>query len=236
MIGAIIIVGCAAFLAALFFSGPTISKKKTAVGWREDFSVLPVSGRSALPKGWVLQRKPGTRSAVFSVAKDAGSGGSFLRMESDKASAALITRPYGVDLKKTPLVRWRWRATTLPNGADGRQRAKDDQAIGIYIGAGNALNNKSVSYRWDTETPKGSEGNCAYGLGSTRVKWYTLRNKEDLGGGLWFTEERDVARDFMSAWGFCPETVYVSVSCNSQYTRSAASADLAWIEFAGNAQ
>ena len=119
----------------------------------------------------------------------------------------------------------------MPEGADGRIKAKDDQAIGIYVGAGSALNNKSVSYRWDTETPRGAEGNCAYNLGRTKVKWYTLRSKNDTRDDQWFIEERNVAEDFKEAWGFYPQIIYLSVSCNSQYTNSSAVADLGWIEF-----
>ena len=152
-------------------------------------------------------------------------------MEANRASSSLITGVDGVDLKKTPILRWRWRATVLPEGADGRVRLKDDQAIGIYVGSGSPLNNKSVSYRWDTETPKGTEGNCAYGLGGIKVKWHTLRNREDAVAGVWFTEERNIAEDFKNAWDFYPDKIYLSISCNSQYTKSLASADLGWIEF-----
>ena len=178
-----------------------------------------------------MQGKPGTKRAVFSIEKDPAKDLSFLRMEANRASSSLITGVDGVDLKKTPILRWRWRATVLPEGADGRIREKDDQAIGIYVGSGSPLNNKSVSYRWDTETPKGAEGNCVYGLGSIKVKWHTLRNREDAVAGMWFTEERNIAEDFKKAWGFYPSKVYLSISCNSQYTRSLAAADLGWIEF-----
>jgi hypothetical protein len=153
-------------------------------------------------------------------------------MKAERASASLVTRVDDVDLDKTPILKWRWRARVLPEEADGRLKNKDDQAIGIYVGTGSALNNKSVSYRWDTKTPKGAEGDCVYGLGAVKVKWYTLRNGQDAKDGGWFTEERDVAADFEKAWGFCPDKIYLSVSCNSQYTDSSASADLDWIEFA----
>ena len=202
-----------------------------AVGWKNDFSRPSSAEGEMLPAGWQLQGKPGTKATLFSVNTDPSENVSLLHMEADKASASLITDLRSVDLKKTPIMRWRWRVTALPEGADGRTRAKDDQAIGIYVGTGSALNNKSVSYRWDTETPKGSEGNSAYGLGTIKVKWYTLRNKDDAKGLRWFTEERNVARDFVEAWGFYPEEIYLSVSCNSQYTGSHAAADVDWIEF-----
>lgn len=230
-IAAIVIIGCLTITAEMANGDAPLPKKKATVVWREAFAPVPDAGKNALPKNWVVQGKPGTLPAVFSTMIDAGKNISFLHMEADRGSASLITNAAGVDLSKTPILRWRWRVMTLPEGADGRVRTKDDQAIGIYVGAGSTFSNKSISYRWDTETPKGSEGNAAYGLGTVKVKWYTLKSKEDAKDGGWFIEERNVAEDFRQAWGFYPDEVYVSVSCNSQYTGSRAAADLGWIEF-----
>jgi hypothetical protein len=227
----IIIVGCMAIAAIAHSADAVPPEKKATVAWRESFTTVPGSGSSALPKDWLVKGKPGTLPAAFSMMIDKGKNIAFLHMEADRGSASLVTNAIGVDLSKTPILRWRWRVTTLPEGADGRVKTKDDQAIGIYVGTGSAFSNKSVSYRWDTETPKGAVGNAAYGLGTVKVKWYTLKNKEDAGDGGWFTEERNVAEDFRQAWGFYPEKVYISVSCNSQYTGSRAAADLGWIEF-----
>lgn len=201
------------------------------VGWREEFNSADGWGRTALPKDWRLVGKPGTRPAVFSVKADIDSGEHFLHVEAERATGNLMTRINDVDLKKTPVLRWRWRATALPKAADGRVKSRDDQVIAIYVGTGSTLNNKSVSYRWDTDTPRQAEGDAAYGMGGVKVKWYTLRNKEDAESGQWFTEERNVAEDFIKAWGFCPGKIYLSVSSNSQYTGSSAAADLCWIEF-----
>jgi hypothetical protein len=200
-------------------------------GWLEDFGKSKTAGLPDLPPGWVVESKPGTALANFSVRNDPGTGGFFLHMEADRASASVITKLDGVDIKKTPYLRWRWRAKVLPEGADGRVRSRDDQAIGIYVGSGSTLNNKSVSYRWDTQTPIAAEGNASYGFGVIKVKWHTLRNKEDAVAGEWIEEERNVAEDFKRAWGYYPDDVYLSVSCNSQYTGSQAVADLDWIGF-----
>ncbi|MFH1791737.1 MAG: DUF3047 domain-containing protein [Candidatus Omnitrophota bacterium] len=196
--------------------------------WKVDFSADPV-GKA--PSGWDLKKKPGTPPAEFTVVKNPKGPKPYLHMTADKASASIVTKIATVDVTKTPVLRWRWRAETLPKGADGRKKTKDDQAIGIYVGTGSMLNKKTVSYRWDTDTPKGSEGECSYGKGTIKVKWYTLRNKEDLKGDTWYSEERNFAGDFNDAWGFYPEKIYVSVSCNSQYTKTEAAADLDWIEF-----
>ena len=207
-----------------------VAENRPGAAWRQDFSVSSAVAGSTLPKGWVVQGKPGTIPAEFALVSEPVGSLSFLRMEADNGSASLITNAPKVDIKKTPILRWRWRATTLPDGADGRVRARDDQAIGIYVGTGSAFSNKSISYRWDTETPKGAEGNASYGLGAVKVKWFTLRNKEDAQDGEWYIEERNVAEDFKAAWGYYPSEVYISVSCNSQYTDSKAVADLEWIE------
>ncbi len=235
-IAAVLIIGCAAIPVTFFFtrpievktSIPAAVKEEVTVGWRKGFSF---SERGALPEGWKLAKKPGTKPATFLVETDPEKNAPFLRMTADKASASLVTSVDSVNLARTPVLRWRWRANTLPEGADGRTKGKDDQAIGIYVGEGSALNNKSISYRWDTETPKGAQGDSAYGPGGIKVKWYTLRNKTDAADGQWYVEERNVAEDFKEAWGHYPEKIYLSVSCNSQYTRSSAAADLGWVEF-----
>jgi len=219
------------FLAALLIPGVvSFFGPKEVVKWTADFNAISVDGRTHLPEDWKFRKKPGTPSAVFSIEKDDKEGISYLRMEADKASGSLVTRIDNIDLEDTPFLKWRWRVKTLPGGADGRDKKRDDQAIGIYVGSGSLLNNKSVSYRWDTDTPRGAEGNCLYGGGTVKVKWFTLRNAKDAEGGKWITEERNVAEDFRNAWGFYPEKVYLSVSCNSQYTGTKAVADLAWIE------
>jgi hypothetical protein len=197
--------------------------------WKENFALSGAESGKIMPKGWELKTKIGTPAAEFYLAKDGKDNTSFLHMEADKSSASVVCNPEKINLRETPILRWRWKANVLPAGADGRYGEKDDQAIGIYLGSGNMFSKKSVSYRWDTDTPKGSEGNCAYGAGTIKIKWFTLRNKDDA-SGEWFTEERNVAEDFHRAWGYYPEDVYVSISSNSQYTGGKASADLNWIE------
>ncbi|MGB3112898.1 MAG: DUF3047 domain-containing protein, partial [Candidatus Omnitrophota bacterium] len=135
-----------------------IPAKKGLVIWKEDFSKASRQGGSLLPEGWQLSKKPGTRPAIFSIVKDRSGDHSYLHMEAVKGSATLLSRLNGVDLNKTPILRWKWRAPVLPDGANGKIGAKDDQAIGIYVGTGTMLNKKSISYRWDTETPKGATG------------------------------------------------------------------------------
>ena len=231
MIIAATLLACLALSYVLLSRHAWKGREKEVISWREDFDLSSLDGRSAIPKGWTIKGKPGTKKATFSVIRDKKDDLSCLHAEADRASGALLCQRRDVNLEKTPILRWRWRAAVLPKGADGAVAKKDDQAIGIYVGSGSMVRKESVSYRWDTDTPKGTEGECAYGAGSIKVKWFTLRNKEDCGNGQWFIEERNCAKDFVDAWGYCPDAFYLSVSCNSQYTGTDAEADLDWIEF-----
>ncbi len=208
---------------------PTVTEEKGTVVWKTEFKPAPGAEAGGLPEGWKQQNKPGTPPAVFSLEEEGGEY--FLHMEADSASGSLLTTVKGVDISKTPILRWRWRVDTFPDGGDGREKKKDDQAIGIYVGSGSMLSNKSVSYRWDTDTPAGAEGEAVYGGGIAKIKWYTVRNEKDPESGQWVVEERNVAKDFREAWGNDPGKIYLSITCNSQYTGTKAAADIAWIEF-----
>jgi hypothetical protein len=210
---------------------PRTEDTEVVVGWKEDFSVREGSGKGFLPGNWKVRGKPGTAVSSFKVTDGGGDGTGKLTLISDSSSGSIITAVKNVDLSKTPYLRWRWKAHVLPEGADGRDPSRDDQAIGIYVGDGSMLNSKSISYRWDTETPVLAEGYVSYGMGTVKVKWITLRNSGDMESGEWFTESRNVLSDFSDAWGMVPKKVYVSVTTNSQYTGSRAEAELDWIEF-----
>jgi hypothetical protein len=191
-----------------------------SAGWREDFRTLPV--------GWELRRKPGTKVAEFRIEPPAADHDGALLMTAVNASGMFATHLGYIDLHRTPILRWRWRAITLPVGGDGRQRGRDDQAIGIYVSTGNPLRQKSVAYRWETETPIGTESETSYAAGIVETKWIAVRNAADAGS--FFVEERNVAHDFQRLFGFVPDDVSIAVACNSQYTGTTAVAELDWIE------
>ncbi len=183
-----------------------------------------------MPDGWQVKTKPGVKAAVFSVSKDKESGTTFLNMRADNASGTFMITLKKIDLEKNPVLRWKWRVTTFPTDADGRESGKDDQAIGIYISYGGMFRQRSVAYRWETETPADAEGSAKYAGGMMQVKWICLRNKNDGDGKQFFIEERNVAEELKKAFGTIPEEFGVGVSCNSQYTGTAAEAQLDWIE------
>jgi hypothetical protein len=187
---------------------------------------------NTIPPDWIVRGKPFTRASVFEIQNNpAVPGHQWLSVTSEKASASLLSNfPLPVDLKKTPIVRWRWRATVLPPGADGRDPDKDDQVIGLYVSSGTRFKQQSIAYRWETQTPVGSEGTVQY-ANLFAVKWFTIRNESHADGETFFIEERNVAEDFEKTFGSIPDQIGIGISCNSQYTDSKSAAQLDWIEF-----
>lgn len=194
-----------------------------AGGWRQTFATMP--------KDWEIQGKPGVDKARFEGGHADGTN-RVLRMTSDKASATFKSGKLAVDLNRTPVMRWRWKAVKLPDGADGRKGERDDQAIGLYVSAGGMLSQKSVALRWETETPKDASGRAKYAGGVVSIFWKCIRNKADVSPDGWFIDEVNVADCFRTEFGEVPAKIGLGVSCNSQYTGTKAEALLDWVEFA----
>lgn len=215
-----------AFPTFLVLAAVTVFAGNTGIedtpGWRDEFK--------AMSSSWEVRGKPGVKSAVFKISQPADGDGSCLVMKADQASASLLMKLDTADLHQTPILRWRWRVTTFPRNADGRKADKDDQAIGIYVNAGSLFNQRSIAYRWETDTPVGAEGTVTYAGGLVKVKWFCLRNQKNGDGKTFLIEKRNVAEDFKKAFGFIPKKIGVGISCNSQYTASQAAAELDWIE------
>ena len=203
-----------------------------AKSWNADFASYEVGKSDEIPADWVLKgTKWGVDATKFFVRKDKSSKQNVLVVDAKSSTATIIyDLSEKVDLAKTPIMRWTWRAKSLPKGADGRKKSKDDQALAIYIGSGGMFSQKSVAYRWETETPKGFASTTSYGGGLVSVKWFCINNKTDK-LNKWFTNERNVADDFKQAYGYIPKKLAITIAGNSQYTESHSVGELLEIEF-----
>jgi len=80
--------------------------------WREDFE-QPLSG-------WSQRGRARTPDAVFqTVAEAAADNGFALSLTADRGTGTIGRNLPRVDLRRTPILRWRWRALQAPAGADG---------------------------------------------------------------------------------------------------------------------
>lgn len=215
----------------------TISKKNQLpqpskkAKWITNWNDYTKKKNKLFPKDWVLKgTKWGVPSTSFYIQKDPQWKQNVLVVDADKSTSTIIyDLSDKVDLKKTPIMRWCWKAQELPAKADGRVKGKDDQVLGIYIGTGR-IKQKSIAYRWETETPKGHIGKISYGGGFVTVKWFCVNNKEDK-IQKWVTVERNIADDYKKAYGFIPNDFAITIAGNSQYTESHGVGMVAFIEF-----
>ena len=104
----------------------------------------------------------------FYIAKSNGArDGKALVVDCCKSSGIALISPSGLDLKKTPIMRWRWRVIH-PVILKGRKEP-DDQAASVYVCDGNSFRQFTVSYRWEVLPEIGSTKLLRYGGGALTV-------------------------------------------------------------------
>ena len=194
---------------------------------RIDFAQAKQDGSAVT--GWSYKGKLGTPGAQFSIVTVDGK--KVLRMASEKGTGSLLFDLSKVDIEKYPYMSWKWRVDVLPAGADGTVTAKDDQAIGIYVGTGSTFSQESVAFRWETVTPKGKTGFVKYGMGAVKVHWISVRNEKD-GLKKWIVDECNLGAELKKIFnGKIPKKLAVTLSANSQYTGTTSLGYLEYIEF-----
>lgn len=179
--------------------------------WISDFS----SGTDAagVPRGWEVKEKSGT--ADFSIVNDGGIWA--LRLRSDKTSFS-IQRPVTVDLRRHPLLTWKWKVTKLPLGGDFRHSKTDDQAAQLFLAF---TKTRAIVYIWDTSAPQGLMQDAPAPFFMT-IKAVVVRSGTTE-TGRWLTETRNVRQDYRNLFGEEPPAVSgIRLQINSQHTGASA--------------
>lgn len=181
----------------------------------------PPAGARGIPPGWQGQ-KWGSPKYDFTVVAESSSKA--LEIKSDNDSST-ISREIEVDVRKYPILQWRWKVVTLPPRGDARKAATDDQAAQLYVGFPRfpaAVRSRIIGYIWDSNAPAGAI------FPSTKVGSITfvVVRSGDADLNKWITETRNVYEDYKRIYGEEPgESVgAVSISSNSQNTGSRAAA------------
>jgi len=196
------------------------------VGLRYDFN-----DPESLNKSWEFHCSifmvPRTSFKIENVASAADKKS--LVVESKSATGVLMTDPK-VDLRKYPVMRWRWRVIR-PVNVPKTGPEPDDQAGVVYLGDGTMISQKSVAYRWECNTALGTKKNISYGGGMMKVRAECIRNRK-TSVGEWVVEERDVLADFIRAYKRFPGKYFIlGVGANSQYSKSDTRLEIDYIEF-----
>ena len=107
-----------------------------AVDSGADLSIIPVTKftlsdiSSEVPAGWSLDKKTGKPSLEIKKENDL----LYLHLISSGNSSFGVRKEFKVDVKKFPILCWRWKVNKLPRGGDVRKSSTDDEAIQVLCG------------------------------------------------------------------------------------------------------
>ena len=213
--GSKVIPGILCGLLVLLPAGPGQASPRTRLV--DDFSSS--SSKEVLPHGWDLKENKGKAW----VRVESENGNKVLHLIARKSSFRLNKR-LAIDIKKYPILTWRWKVMTLPAGGDVRNKSKDDQAAQIYLHFARfpkMINFWDIGYIWDSVTPKGSILPSRQPIGS-RVQYIVLQSgSRKL--GQWVSERRNVYKDHKRLFGKNPpELMGIALMIDSDNTNSSA--------------
>lgn len=219
----------AIFLAAQLPSPAFAEKERVVV---TDFAMSPAQENSKqFPKGWALKVWHGR--ADVRLIRDENRDMKVLRMRSKKASVS-IYREVKLDLKKFPVLSWKWKVTKLPEGADVRNVESDDQAAGVYVvfpRFPSFINSQFIGYVWETSVP---EGTILKSRKNPMVHYIVVRSGID-NLDKWIVERRNVMDDYLRVFGSgVPKVGGIALMIDTDDTLSDAESYFAKVEFKGD--
>ena len=175
-----------------------------------------------VPPDWELKVKSGKANIL--VAKDGDLAAVHLNSSNSSYS---LQKGVKVDVKRYPLLSWKWKVTQLPEGGDFRKSKTDDQAAQLFLAFSKT---KAIVYIWDTTAPKGLMESTSP-VPFMTVKVVVVRSgPAEL--GKWITETRNVYEDYKKLFGSEPPAVEgFRLQINSQHTGTSAASSFADVVF-----
>ncbi|MHB8846518.1 MAG: DUF3047 domain-containing protein [Nitrospirota bacterium] len=175
-----------------------------------------------LPSGWELKVKSG--KAAYDIKRDGDIAAVNLRSADSSFSLQGETN---VDVKRYPVLTWKWKVAQLPKGGDFRRSKTDDQAAQLFLAF---TKTKAIVYIWDTTAPQGLMESTSP-VPFMTVKVVVVRSgTAEL--GKWITETRNVYEDYKKLYGAEPPAVKgVRLQINSQHTGTSAESWFADVAF-----
>ena len=221
------------FLIALFIYQGGASAANPGIIPVTQFNTSTLPG--GIPEGWSLENKTGRPLLNMEKAE----GVYYLRLISPGDSSFGLRKEARIDVKKFPILSWRWKVAKLPRGGDVRKSSTDDQALQVYVAFKKSgilgINTPVVGYIWDNEAPKGWSGRSPQ-IGGDKLRYIVLRNKTD-NVGQWYTERRNVYRDYKRLFADIDNgepqslTTGLQIHINSQRTKTPAESMIGDIYF-----
>ena len=224
LLALILILIAAAAIVLLQRFGVPAKPEPTAKALQKSSTIkdFPFSEETAL-KEW--EEKIFKGKVVYKV--EQGQSLSYVRATSDKTASALYYKIKLDAKKKSPVISWKWNVDRFPEKKTSESleiENEDDFAARVYVifPAMFFTNSKVLEYIWSETLPEGMIGTSPY---SKNIKLIVARsgpNKDKK----WFQEDRDIAADYMKAFGRTPEYDIGAVAfmTNTEHTLTSADA------------
>jgi hypothetical protein len=146
-------------------------------------------------KGW--SARGGEAKSSYRIASEK-SGNLFLQAQ-DQGASVQYFREGGWDIKKTPLLSWRWRANEFPKDSN-ELKGPNDSAAAIYVVFPRRwFVPESIKYIWSEKVPQGTDIKR-----SSRFPMVIVRSGPASKSGEWQTETRNVYEDYHRLFGRRP--------------------------------
>lgn len=153
-----------------------------------------------------------------------GEAGSYVHATSNNSCSAMYYQ-MKLDANRHPFISWKWRVTAFPNKKskdDLSNKTEDDFAARLYVifSALFFTNSKVLEYVWAKDLAADTIASSPY---SDNIKIIVAESGE---GAEWVSEERDIYKDYLEAFGTKPQLTIGAVSfmCDSDSTKSKAEA------------
>ncbi len=235
---------------AAIVSSITLSACLLTLGWSsvaQAEDIIDVGKFSAAaegktpPAGWEPLIFPNiTQHTDYAMVKD---GDAVVVKATSAAAASGLTHKTEIDLKKFPIIKWRWKVSNVIDKSDVTRKEGDDYAARIYVTfayepdkvsfgkklkykAGRALLGQdipiaAINYIWESKTPIDTIVDNAY---TDFVKMVVIESGEDK-VGQWVEEERNLYEDYKKAFGTEPPMISgVAIMTDTDNTGESATA------------
>lgn len=182
----ILLIPCLFLAVFNVFADPYTPQKLPSLRLVEDFTQYEPEKFPKSFRTYPLQR--GKAEQVYIVKEDGGN--KFLHALDDSGLSVQSFKRFFWDAGRWPHFSWRWRAVTLPKGADENNGRPNDSACGIYLVFGGYTGNV-IKYVWSTTLPAGTV------IEKKPNKFYILvLDSGAQGVGNWATRSVNIVEDY----------------------------------------
>ena len=172
-------------------------RTEPAAPFQETFQQYPAG---VFPSGWKVRGSEAAAQAVYHIAEE--DGNRFLHAYANNQDVQ-IGLEHTFRPQDYPILRWRWRATKLPSGANERAKKTNDSAAAVYVIFDSRLVPRAIKYVWSSTLAIGSRFDSPV---YWRAKVIVLQ-RGPAEPGEWRQETINFYQDYKDLFGFEPGEV-----------------------------